>query len=49
MTRLHQDLIINVPGRSGLTLNLTIEPGRVWGGLAPMARVKLRCCIRWRG
>ena len=49
MTRLAtQDLIINVPGRSeGTALNLTIEPGQVC--LAPMARVKLRCCIRWRG
>mgnify|MGYP003108855977 CR=1 FL=1 len=51
MTRLAtQDLIINVPGRSeGTALNLTIEPGQVWGVLGPMARVKLRCCIRWRG
>ncbi|WP_249977932.1 ABC transporter ATP-binding protein [Vreelandella olivaria] len=31
-----QDLIINVPGRSGGTpLNLTIEPGQVWGVLGP--------------
>ena len=37
MTRLAtQDLIINVPGRSaGTALNLTIEPGQVWGVLGP--------------
>ena len=37
MTRLAtQDLIINVPGRSaGTVLNLTIEPGQVWGVLGP--------------
>ena len=37
MTRLAtQELIIDVPGRrSGTALNLTIEPGQVWGVLGP--------------
>ncbi len=31
-----RDLIINVPGRpDGLTLNMSIEPGQIWGVLGP--------------